>query len=126
MRTLSDAAALPRASLAEAWPGRVSAVLLMVPPLALAVLGWQHRWMSEDAFIVLRVVRNLLAGHGRVFNVGERVEIYTSPLWVGLLALAGRLAPTVRPEWIAVAGGVAWSGVGLLSAGRGALLLAAP
>ena len=36
--------------------------------------GWARRWMSDDGLIVLRTVRNLLAGNGPVFNAGERVE----------------------------------------------------
>jgi len=41
----------------------------------------------DDAFIALRYARNLLDGHGLVFNVGERVEGYTDLLWVLLVAL---------------------------------------
>ena len=52
---------------------------------------FQRRWISEDAFIDLRVVRNLLAGHGPVYNIGERVEAFTNPLWVALLAGYGAL-----------------------------------
>ncbi len=46
-------------------------------------------WVSEDAFITFRVVDNLLAGHGPVYNLGERVQVYTHPLWFFLL-VAGR------------------------------------
>ena len=37
--------------------------------------------MSDDGLIVLRTVRNLLAGNGPVFNAGERVEANTSTAW---------------------------------------------
>ncbi|MDY5785065.1 hypothetical protein [Corynebacterium sp.] len=47
--------------------------------------GWQRRWMSDDGLIVLRTVRNLVAGNGPVFNVGERVEANTSTLWQYLI-----------------------------------------
>ncbi len=43
-------------------------------------------WISDDAYITLRSVENLLAGHGPVWNVGERVQTFTHPLWFGLLA----------------------------------------
>ena len=39
--------------------------------------GYQRRWVTEDAFISLRVVQQVLAGNGPVFNAGERVEAYT-------------------------------------------------
>ena len=45
-------------------------------------------WLSDDAYITLRTVENLLAGHGPVWNVGERVQTYTHPAWFWLLALA--------------------------------------
>lgn len=43
--------------------------------------AWTRRWISDDGLIVLRTVRNLLAGNGPVFNAGERVETNTSTLW---------------------------------------------
>ncbi|MCY3959730.1 MAG: hypothetical protein OXG65_15775, partial [Chloroflexi bacterium] len=51
----------------------------------LALLGWlaSVTWfISDDAFISFRYVRNLLEGHGLVFNPGEYVEGYTNFLWV--------------------------------------------
>jgi arabinofuranosyltransferase len=41
----------------------------------------QRAWVSEDAFITLRHVDNFVAGDGPVFNVKERVEGFTHPLW---------------------------------------------
>ncbi|MBI4869702.1 MAG: hypothetical protein HY816_22415 [Candidatus Wallbacteria bacterium] len=49
------------------------------------VAGFFH----DDAFVMLRYARNLLAGYGPVWNPGERVEGYTSFLHLGLSALAG-------------------------------------
>ncbi|WP_420838092.1 flagellar motor control protein ZomB [Antrihabitans stalactiti] len=43
--------------------------------------GWERRWIADDGLIVLRTVRNLLAGNGPVFNQGERVETNTSAAW---------------------------------------------
>ncbi len=50
-----------------------------------AVGGWQRRWIADDGLIVLRTVRNLLAGNGPVFNQGERVETNTSTAWTYLV-----------------------------------------
>lgn len=49
--------------------------------------GFVRRWISDDGLIVLRTVRNLEAGNGPVFNVGERVEANTSTLWQYLILL---------------------------------------
>ncbi|WP_441342997.1 flagellar motor control protein ZomB [Nocardia sp.] len=47
--------------------------------------AWQRRWIADDGLIVLRTVRNLLAGNGPVFNAGERVETNTSTAWTYLV-----------------------------------------
>ena len=45
-----------------------------------------YSWFMDDAFIYFRYVDNLLyLGHGLVFNSGEYVEGFSSPLWVILL-----------------------------------------
>lgn len=44
--------------------------------------------LIDDTFIVFRYADHLLAGQGPVFNPGERVEGFTSPLWLLLLAAA--------------------------------------
>jgi hypothetical protein len=63
--------------------------------LALAGLGVQlfafRRYLQDDAYISLRYARNLLEGHGLVFNPGERVEGYTNFLWILQEALLGFL-----------------------------------
>ena len=41
--------------------------------------------VTEDAFITFRVIDNALHGYGLVWNVGERVQVYTHPLWTLLL-----------------------------------------
>jgi arabinofuranosyltransferase len=61
--------------------------LLYVPAIVIAIGGWAYRWMDEDAFINLRIVDQIYAGHGPVFNNGERIEAATSPLWLGILVV---------------------------------------
>jgi len=43
-------------------------------------------WLTDDALITLRTVRNLLDGFGPVWNIGERVQVYTHPLWMFVLS----------------------------------------
>ena len=85
----------------------MAAALAFLPWLAL--LGWltSVAWfITDDAFISFRYVRNLLDGHGLVFNPGEYVEGYTNFLWVVELAAIWRLFG-IRPEhvaqWLSVA-----------------------
>jgi arabinofuranosyltransferase len=99
----------------------VSSVLLAAPVGVLALLGYQQRWVAEDAYISLRVADQILAGNGPVFNAGERVEAHTNPLWVGILSIAEVVgADTVLA---AVFLGILLSCVGLFSAITGSLQL---
>ena len=52
-------------------------------------------WISDDAAITLRSVLNLLHGYGATYNVDERVQAYTHPLWFGLIAAASLLTRNV-------------------------------
>jgi arabinofuranosyltransferase len=67
----------------------------------------------------------LVYGHGPVFNVGERVETSTSPLWIFILFLGDILTP-VRLEWIAVLFGIGLTLVGVTLAVLGARALIGP
>lgn len=86
---------------------------LVIPVVVLAVMGWERRWMSDDGFINMRVVDNVFAGHGPVFNVGERVEVGTSTLWMGILLLGHLLTPFAEPSQFGVYGGLVASVLGL-------------
>lgn len=55
--------------------------------LALGVYSlYIQPWMLDDAFIAFRYAENIVAGNGPVYNEGERVEGYTSFLWMILMA----------------------------------------
>lgn len=58
-----------------------------------AVRVWERNapFFHDDAYIMLRYVRNLLDGKGFVWNEGERVQGYTSFLHAILVALLGYL-----------------------------------
>jgi hypothetical protein len=63
------------------------AVFVLAAILALAFTGYtDHRW--EDYYITFRAAKNLATGHGLVYQIGERVHSFTSPLGVLVLAFA--------------------------------------
>jgi arabinofuranosyltransferase len=95
-------------------------ILVLVPTGIVLVGAWHARWVTEDAFIDFRIVANLLAGHGPVFNVGERVEAYSDPLWIGALAVLRAAFPFVSIEWWSVLLGLACTAVGFVCGGRAA------
>lgn len=72
----ADSGGLGRQWLAAALPGGV--LLVSVGRFVGATI--------DDAYITARYAANLVAGHGPVFNVGERVEGYSNPLWLAVMA----------------------------------------
>jgi arabinofuranosyltransferase len=62
----------------------------------------------DDAFISFRYARNLVEGHGLVFNLGERVEGFSNFSWVMLSAasLAIGVPPAVTTPLVGVLAGV--------------------
>jgi arabinofuranosyltransferase len=97
----------------------VAVVALMVPVIVVVIMGWQHRWTSDDGFINFRYVDQIRHGNGPVFNAGERVEAFTSPLWLAALFGLDLVLP-LRLEWIAVVSGLALTATGVAFAGVGA------
>jgi arabinofuranosyltransferase len=97
----------------------------LVPVIAVVVGGWAHRWVTEDAFIDFRVIHNLWSGYGPVYNPGERVEAYTDPLWVFVLAAIGGVFRFVSLEWWSVVLGLLGTASGFWFGGRAAQRLAA-
>jgi arabinofuranosyltransferase len=85
--------------------------------------AWQRRWIADDGLIVLRTVRNLLAGNGPVFNQGERVEANTSLVWTYLVYLVSALTRPLQLEYVALALalGLSLLGLALLMLGTGRL-----
>ena len=43
-------------------------------------------WLSDDAYITFRTIDNLINGFGLTWNVSERVQAYTHPLWMFILS----------------------------------------
>lgn len=49
--------------------------------------GTTYYVLFDDAMISMRYAYNLAHGNGLVWNVGERVEGITNPLWTGIMAI---------------------------------------
>lgn len=96
-----------------------SVVLCALVALLLLALGWANRWNSDDGFINFRVVQQLAAGHGPVFNPGERIEVATSPAWLTVLFVVSRLFWFVALEWVAVVLSLALAGAAVVLAALG-------
>ena len=109
------------------WSARLSLWLSLVVVAVLFGYGaWQRRWIADDGLIVLRTVRNLLAGNGPVFNAGERVEANTSTVWTYLIYLGALVGGPVRLEYVALVLALVLSVVGVVFAMLGTARLFAP
>jgi arabinofuranosyltransferase len=60
---------------------------------ALVVL--QNTWLHEDAFITYRSVDNLINGYGPTWNITERVQTYTHPLWFFVVSIVYALTSEI-------------------------------
>ena len=87
--------------------GRSVYLLWYLPWLVLLGYLTHVAWfLTDDAFISFRYARNLLEGHGLVFNRGEYVEGYSNFLWVLELAALWKtfgLRPEHTAPWLSVA-----------------------
>jgi len=59
---------------------RIFLLLLFVLILA------RTAWLSDDAYITFRTIDNFINGYGLTWNIAERVQAYTHPLWMFLLS----------------------------------------
>jgi arabinofuranosyltransferase len=86
--------------------GKLLAALLLA---ACGAMLWWHarqlQFFCDDSYISYRYSQNFAAGHGLVYNVGERIEGYTNFLWVVMLGGLMKLGLAVEPAslWLGVA-----------------------
>lgn len=91
--------------------GRVESYLLI--SLFLAVFSYS--WVTDDAFFSFRVVDQISLGNGPVFNQGERVQVFTHPLWLFLLLPASWLG--IHPYFWSILVGLVCTGCTLVIIG---------
>lgn len=60
------------------------ALLLVTTVFSLVMV--RNAWVSDDAYITFRTIENFLSGYGLTYNIGERVQTFTHPLWMLLLS----------------------------------------
>ena len=63
-------------------------LLALVPAIVYGVLVPAMSYVQDDAYITLSYARNVINGHGPVFNTGELVEGFTSPMWLVISSIA--------------------------------------
>lgn len=71
----------------DIWNGSPAGKLLLILFAGFAFTLVFGAWLCDDAYITFRVVDNFIHGYGLVWNIGERVQAYTNPLWMFVVAL---------------------------------------
>lgn len=75
-------------------PRRLSPIVAARAAFAVAIVIFSvvfiaNCWVGDDAYISFRVSDNFIHGYGLRWNVAERVQAFTNPLWTLLMAAAG-------------------------------------
>ncbi|MBN2002583.1 MAG: hypothetical protein JXA21_04435 [Anaerolineae bacterium] len=120
---MAESSPIPRAR-------AMSRVLLILAALTgFAAVAVRNAWLSDDAYITFRTVDNFVNGYGLTWNVAERVQTYTHPLWMLLLSGAYALTHEIfftslalsilislaTVAWVALAARAPlWGGLGVL------------
>lgn len=68
---------------------KIAKFVIIILNFVLLLRVVSYAWVTDDAFISFRSVINFVQGFGPVYNVGERVQSFTHPLWFLLLSLGG-------------------------------------
>lgn len=97
-------------SRAASWVGFA---VVSLASIVLLTLAYRHDLFCDDAFITLRYAKNLAEQGAPVYNLDERVEGYTSFLWMALAAFAFVLGLPM-PQAMQALGGL--SAIALLAA----------
>ncbi|RJP60456.1 MAG: hypothetical protein C4541_03950 [Candidatus Auribacter fodinae] len=51
------------------------------------IIVCRNAWLGDDSFITFRTIDNFVNGYGLRWNILERVQTYTHPLWLFLLSV---------------------------------------
>lgn len=57
-----------------------SFILFLLILVSLVII--RNSWISDDAYITFRTLDNFLNGYGLRWNISERVQTFTNPLWL--------------------------------------------
>jgi arabinofuranosyltransferase len=92
-----------------------------------AILVFRTAWLGDDAYITFRSIDNLIHGYGFRWNVVERVQPFTHPLWalllIGPFALTGEAYFTSLFISMALACAAVWVSITRIARSRRAAVV---
>ncbi|HOV33381.1 MAG TPA: hypothetical protein PLX23_08470 [Candidatus Hydrogenedens sp.] len=63
-------------------------IVIALATLFFVILFLRTAWLNDDSYITFRTVDNFVNGYGLRWNVIERVQAYTNPLWMFVISAA--------------------------------------
>jgi arabinofuranosyltransferase len=63
---------------------RINILIVFLALFVIMLIG--NAWVNDDAYITFRTIDNFINGYGLRWNVIERVQAYTNPLWMFVLS----------------------------------------
>ena len=99
MSASSSSGTAARSDLVTATPQRAVMLALIVSILAVVLI--RTAWVCDDSYITFRTVDNFVHGYGMRWNIDERVQSFTHPLWMFLMSAAYGL--TGEPYFTSIA-----------------------
>lgn len=88
-------------------------VLLVALSCLYVALVFFAAWLSDDAYITFRTIDNFINGFGLRWNVDERVQSYTHPLWLLVLSAPYSLTGEIYFTSLVVSMLLSFAAVGL-------------
>ncbi len=71
----------------NSYPAESTRFLLVFLLILFGVVLLRRAWLCDDAYISFRVVDNFINGYRLTWNIMERVQVYTHPLWMFTVSL---------------------------------------
>ena len=99
--------------------------LLWLCMMLYAVVLARTAWLCDDAYITFRTVDNFINGFGLRWNIAERVQSYTHPLWMLLLSLCSFFTRELYLTPILLSMVVSFSAVAILARRAGGAAISA-
>ena len=75
-----------RAGTTVTWSPRLGHLPRLLAVALFLVVVFCGAWLCDDAYISFRTADNFVHGYGLTWNVQERVQAYTHPLWLLLFS----------------------------------------
>src|SRR5436190_15424365 len=67
-------------------PGKTNKTFIYVLLVLTGIIILRNAWVGDDSYIGFRTVYNFSHGYGLTFNINERVQSFTNPLWIILMS----------------------------------------